>query len=59
MTGETPAPAKADDPKEPQRRLRVSDLRPRPDPDPDDPPQDPDYSDGEYDCLMAAAAPGQ
>ncbi|NOE20202.1 hypothetical protein GS634_18920 [Ruegeria atlantica] len=59
LTGEASAPAKVDDPKEPRRRLRVSDLRPRPEPDPDDPPQDPDYSDGEYDCLMAAAAPGQ
>ncbi|WP_299901990.1 tetratricopeptide repeat protein [uncultured Ruegeria sp.] len=57
--GDAPAPAKADAPKGPQRRLRVSDLRPRPETASDDPPQDPDYSDGEYDCLMAAAAPGQ
>ncbi|WP_299641341.1 tetratricopeptide repeat protein [uncultured Ruegeria sp.] len=57
--GDAPAPAKADAPKEPQRRLRVSDLRPRSEPAPDDPPQEPDYSDGEYECLMAAAAPGQ
>ncbi|SHF39654.1 TPR repeat [Ruegeria intermedia] len=59
LTGEAPAPAKADAPRESQRRLRVSDLRPRPELDPDAPPQDPDYSDGEYECLMAAAAPGQ
>lgn len=59
LTGGALAPAEVDAPKEPQRRLRVSDLRPRPEPDPDDPPYEPDYSDGEYECLMAATAPGR
>lgn len=54
-----PEPEEVNAPKEETRRLLVTDLRPRPEPDPDDPPQEPDFSDGENECLMAAAAPGQ
>ena len=59
FNGGAPEPEEVSVPKEDTRRLLVTDLRPRPEPNPDDPPYEPDYSDGEYDCLMAAAAPGQ